>query len=354
MTTTAATTPIKADTPAPATSPPRPLLTRLHLWLRLWTLKLTIRTLLSTVRFFKIKGYGVLQPTYRKMYPIGARLTNEVWIPSSWKPGQSLPLYIDIHGGGFALGDPFHDDGWCNYLASKQNICVVSCDYRKSPGYFFPTQTNDLVEIITSILDDETLPVDKSKICIGGFSAGGNLSLSVAQDKQLQGKIKGLCLWYPSTDFSGKFKGIMRDGPDGSPDVLAKSGELFTYGYVPEGVDKTNPLLSPIYADRSILPEKMLFIGAEYDVLCNEALEAAKLFAASENAETVSGNVEEDDRQGVESWRKGGVWWEMVKGVQHGFNYIRKKEGGAERERERITEMAYDRAAAWLKREIYA
>ncbi|THV82641.1 hypothetical protein D6D29_04495, partial [Aureobasidium pullulans] len=167
MTTTAATTPIKADTPAPATSPPRPLLTRLHLWLRLWTLKLTIRILLSTVRFFKIKGYGVLQPTYRKTYPIGARLMNEVWIPSSWKPGQSLPLYIDIHGGGFALGDPFHDDGWCNYLAEKQNICVVSCDYRKSPGYYFPTQTNDLVEIITSILDDETLPVDKSKICLG-------------------------------------------------------------------------------------------------------------------------------------------------------------------------------------------
>ncbi|THX06373.1 hypothetical protein D6D13_06505 [Aureobasidium pullulans] len=220
MTTTAATTPIKADTPAPATSPPRPLLTRLHLWLRLWTLKLTIRTLLSTVRFFKIKGYGVLQPTYRKTYPIGARLTNEVWIPSSWKPGQSLPLYIDIHGGGFALGDPFHDDGWCNYLAEKQNICVVSC--------------------------------------------------------------------------------------------------------------------------------------AEYDVLCNEALEAARLFAAAENAETVSGNVEEDDRQGVESWRKGGVWWEMVKGAQHGFNYIRKKEVGAERERERITKLAYERAAAWLKREIYA
>ncbi|RYF43214.1 MAG: DoxX family membrane protein [Cytophagaceae bacterium] len=212
--------------------------------------------LLSTVRFFKIKGYGVLQPTYRKMYPIGARLMNEVWIPSSWKPGQSLPLYIDIHGGGFALGDPFHDDGWCNYLASKQNICVVSCDYRKSPGYYFPTQTNDLVEVITSILADETLPVDKSKICIGGFSAGGNLSLSVVQDKQLQGKIKGLCLWYPSTDFSGKYKGIMRDGPDGSPDVLAKSGELFTYGYVPHGVSTTNPLLSPIYADRSILPNK--------------------------------------------------------------------------------------------------
>ncbi|THY68696.1 alpha/beta-hydrolase [Aureobasidium pullulans] len=296
MTTSAATTPIKADTPAPATSPPRPLLTRLHLWLRLWTLKLTIRTLLSTVRFFKIKGYGTLQPTYRKTYPIGARLMNEVWIPSSWKPGQSLPLYIDIHGGGFALGDPFHDDGWCNYLASKQNICVVSCDYRKSPGYFFPTQTNDLVEIITSILDDETLPVDKSKICIGGFSAGGNLSLSVAQHENLQGKIKGLCLWYPSTDFS----------------------------------------------------------GAEYDVLCNEALEAAKLFAAAEQAEREDGNVEEDDRQGVESWRKGGVWWEMVKGAQHGFNYIRRKEGGAERERERVTEMAYERAAAWLKREIYA
>ncbi|KAI5247139.1 alpha/beta-hydrolase [Aureobasidium subglaciale] len=354
MSTTATSIPANVEATAPASSVPRPLLARLKLWIRLWIFKVTVRSLLGTLRFFRYQKMGTLQPTYKKTYPVGARLTNDVWIPSSWKAGQTLPLYIDIHGGGFAIGDPFHDDGWCHYLAEKQNICVVSCDYRKAPGYYFPTQTNDLVEIVTAILNDSTLPVDKSKICMGGFSAGGNLSLSVAQSRSLQGKIAGLLLWYPSTDFSGKYKGEMRNAPDGSPDVLEKGGELFSYGYLPNKVDLRDPLLSPIYADRKLLPKKLRFVGAEYDFLCNEALEAAKLFAEAEGAkDKKQGDAQEDQKQGVKSWKQGNIWWEEVLGAQHGFNYIKKKESKAEEERERITELAYERAAAWLKSEIY-
>ncbi|KAI4717963.1 alpha/beta-hydrolase [Aureobasidium sp. EXF-10727] len=341
-----------ADTPAPASHTPKPFSQRIRLWLRLWIFKLTIRSLLGTLRFFRYKGMGSLQPTYRK--PLGsAGLIHDIWIPEQAKNSDKLPLYIDIHGGGFAIGDPFHDETWCEYLRQR-GVLVVSCDYRKAPGYCFPTQTNDLIDIVRCILADTSLPVNTSKIAMGGFSAGGNLSLSVAQDPSLQGKIKGLLLWYPSTDFSGKYRGEMRDAPDGTPDVLAKSGDLFTYGYLPNGVDLCDPLLSPIYADRKLLPQKLRFVGAEYDVLCNEAEEAAKLYSKHEDAEKQDGDEQEDKRQGVQTWRKGNVWWEVVLGAQHGFNYVQKKEPAAERERKRITELAYERACEWLKTEIYA
>jgi acetyl esterase/lipase len=353
MDSTAAATAIKAEGATPMTEAPKPPLTRLRLWLRLWSFKIFIRSLIGTLRFFKYKDMGKLQPTYRKTYPVGPRLTHDVWIPSSFKPGQTLPLYIDIHGGGFAIGDPFHDESWCHYLAEKQNVCVVSCDYRKSPGYFFPTQTQDLVQIVTSILNDDTLPVDKTNIAMGGFSAGGNLSLSVAQEPSLKAKLKGLVLWYPVTDFSGRYKGEMKNAPDESPDVLQRTSELFNYGYVAADADRGDPRLSPVYADRNTLPAKMLFIGAEHDVLCNEASVTANLYAKAEHAEIKHGDAEEDARQGIESWSAGGISWEKVLGAQHGFNYLKKKEPVAEAERERITLMAYDRAAAWLKREIY-
>lgn len=349
---TPAATKAEATAPSPASHTPKPLSARIRLWLRLWMFKLTIRSLLGTLRFFRYKGMGTLQPTYRKSLG-SAGLVHDIWMPEAYKQGDKLPLYIDIHGGGFAIGDPFHDETWCEFLR-KRGVLVVSCDYRKSPTYAFPTQTEDLIDVVTNILADSSLPFEATKIAMGGFSAGGNLSLSVAQESSLQGKIKGLLLWYPSTDFSGKYRGEMRDSPDGTPDVLAKSGELFTYGYLPHNVDLCDPRLSPVYADRALLPPKMRFVGAEYDVLCNEALETAKLYAEHEKGEKQEGDNVEDTRQGVQTWRKGNIWWEMVLGAQHGFNYVTKKEPSAERERKRITELAYERSCEWLMKEVYA
>ena len=342
----------KAEANAPTPATPKPLSTRIQLWVRLWMFKLTIRSLLGTLRFFRYKGMGTLQPTYRKTLG-SAGLVHDIWIPDNAAESDKLPLYIDIHGGGFAIGDPFHDETWCEFLRQK-GIVVVSCDYRKAPSYAFPTQTEDLIDVVTAILNDSSLPVDKTNIAMGGFSAGGNLSLSVAQEKHLQGRIKGLLLWYPSTDFSAKYRGEMRDAPDGTPDVLAKSGELFTYGYLPDGVDLCDPRLSPIYADRALLPQKMRFVGAEYDVLCNEAHETAKLYSEHEEGDKEQGDVVEDKKQGVQSWRKGNIWWEMVLDAQHGFNYVTKKNPEAEKERKRVTELAYERACEWLKKEVYA
>ncbi|TVY37010.1 hypothetical protein LSUB1_G002946 [Lachnellula subtilissima] len=55
----------------------------------------------------------------------------------------------------------------------------------------------------TSILEDETLPIDKSRVILGGFGAGGNLNISTAQMLELKGKIiKGVVSWYPVLDFT--------------------------------------------------------------------------------------------------------------------------------------------------------
>jgi acetyl esterase/lipase len=354
MSTTMDPTSVAAKAEADLSAPPgpKPLSARIRLWLRLWMFKLTIRSLLGTLRFFRYKGMGSLQPTCRKALG-SSGLVHDIWMPATYAEGDKLPLYIDIHGGGFAIGDPFHDETWCHYL-SQRGIVVVSCDYRKAPTHAFPTQTEDLIDVVDAILADDTLPVDKTRIAMGGFSAGGNLSLSVAQEKHLQGKLKALLLWYPSTDFSAKYRGEMRDAPDGTPDVLEKSGELFTYGYLPNGVDLCDPRLSPIYADRTLLPQKLRFVGAEYDVLCNEAHETAKLYAEHEKGDIEEGDIAGNKKQGVQSWRKGNVWWEMVLDAQHGFNYVTKKDPEAEKERKRVTDLAYERACEWLKKEVYA
>jgi hypothetical protein len=56
-------------------------------------------------------------PTFTKSYPSHPKLTHRVFLPSAKAENQDdeeddskRPLYIDIHGGGFAWGQPTADD----------------------------------------------------------------------------------------------------------------------------------------------------------------------------------------------------------------------------------------------------
>jgi acetyl esterase/lipase len=72
------------------------------------------------------------------------------------------------------------------------NLLVVSIEYDLAPLNRFPGPTNDVVAITQAVIQDESLPVDKSRVVLGGFSAGSNLSLSAAQMPGLKSKIKGV------------------------------------------------------------------------------------------------------------------------------------------------------------------
>ena len=61
---------------------------------------------------------------------------------------------------------------------------------------------NDVVPIAQTAIEDGSLPVDKSRMMLGGFSAGGNLLLPAAQIPSLKDKIRVFVAWYLLTDFT--------------------------------------------------------------------------------------------------------------------------------------------------------
>ncbi|PLB38882.1 alpha/beta hydrolase [Aspergillus candidus] len=321
------------------------LLTRLSFIGRIWVIKVVVRIAVSLARRLRISQFR-LQSTYRKHYPVGQQMWNDVWIPSSHEAGQTHPLYIDIHGGGFATGDPSHDGEFCRYLADEHGICVVSVNYPKAPRYQFPCQTDDLVQTVRCVLADDSLPVDRDRVAMGGFSAGGNLSLSVALRDEIQGSsIKGVLAWYPVTDFSGRYKGTYRPDQYGMRDVLEGMSDVFYYSYVPDGQNLRDPFLSPVYADRRKLPPKIFFIGAEHDILCREAECTARIYAEGKEIQQPIGEIND--------WAANGIRWKRVTGAQHGFNFVRRWVREREEFRHALTQRAYADAAKWLKTEIY-
>lgn len=97
---------ITTNPPASFLPPPLSLLTRLSYALQLWVFKFFVATALGLFRIFKRSEVEAVKPTYTRRYKVLPMLENRVFIPKDWKAGTKIPLYIDIHGGGFALCDP--------------------------------------------------------------------------------------------------------------------------------------------------------------------------------------------------------------------------------------------------------
>jgi acetyl esterase/lipase len=157
-----------------------------------------------------------------------------------------LPLYIDLHAGGHVLLDAQFDDEFCSTFANKFNVIIASIEYSTAPESKFPEPTKDVVAITQAILEDETLPIDKSRVVLGGFSAGGNLNLSAAQMPELKGKIKGIVSWYPVLDFTLSPAEKQSSRPYRNPkdmDDLKDWGPIWEWTYAKRGQDLRDPLL---------------------------------------------------------------------------------------------------------------
>jgi acetyl esterase/lipase len=287
-----------------------PFFKRLRLAIRLHTFKILASIFLRVIHLPGIVDTSTL-PTFTKSYPCRSNLKNRIFIPKSYKSGDApLPLYIDIHGGGFALMSPSVDDKFCSTLCNDHKILVASIDYPKTPAHPYPAAVEAVIELVNAILKDEALPFDKSKVSIGGFSAGANLSFAATQDESLQGKVGGVVANYAPVDFSTPTEVQLASRPAGAgPDPLEHGAGMFKWGYVNPGQDLKDPMLSVTYAPRNKLPPKIYIIGCELDMLCRDAeIMAEKLASVGSGERTGSDAV----------WEKNGVKWEKVLGENHG------------------------------------
>ena len=99
-------------------------------------------------------------------------------------PARSRPsgVLLWIHGGGFVMGHPATYHELCSAFASDVGIVVVSVDYRLAPEHPFPAGLEDCYAALRWVHDHaDDLGVDRSRIAIGGDSAGGGLAAALAQ-----------------------------------------------------------------------------------------------------------------------------------------------------------------------------
>ncbi len=91
------------------------------------------------------------------------------------------PGVLEIHGGGFMLGDKSMMDPWSDRVAGELGAVVVSTDYRLAPEHPFPAGLEDCYAALCWMAENaDELGLDLDRIGIAGQSAGGGLAAACA------------------------------------------------------------------------------------------------------------------------------------------------------------------------------
>lgn len=187
---------------------------------------------------------------------------------------EVLPLFVNIHGGGFILGDAEMDDPYMPNLAEQAHIKILNISYSLAPEDPFPKGFDECYAVVKYAQDHaEELAIDPQSIAVGGHSAGGNLSAAICLKNSLTKElnIKGLILDYPPLDlYTDPY---LKPHPKGA--LPRNISRLFDACYHNSKEGRKNPLISPIYADSNQLSSfpSTLIITASMDSLFKEAEE---------------------------------------------------------------------------------
>lgn len=193
-----------------------------------------------------------------------------VYTPRSAEPRPGLVFF---HGGGWVLCNLETHDVACRAISRRSGAAVVSVDYRLAPEHRFPAAVDDCYAALDwTAANARSLGVDRSRIYVGGDSAGGNLAAVVAlKSRDEKGPaIAGQAMVYPVTNLASFDTPSYEEFADGYQ-LTRASMEWFRNHYLREPEDGLHPYASPLLApDLSGLPPALV-LTAECDPLRDEA-----------------------------------------------------------------------------------
>ncbi len=197
--------------------------------------------------------------------------------------GKPKGVVLDIHGGGWVIGNAQMDDDLNLGMVNACDVAVVSVDYRLAVDTPVEGLMDDCLTAARWLLTDDEfadLPV-----IVVGESAGGHLAaatlLALKQWPQLLQRVSGAVLYYGVYDLTGT-PSVRAAGPDTL--LLDGPGMVEALRMLTPGLsddERRRPPLSPLYGDFEGLPPALMFVG-ELDPLKDDTLMIAERWPGAE------------------------------------------------------------------------
>jgi len=203
-------------------------------------------------------------------------ITARVYVPYGADPAPA-PGLIFYHGGGFTVGSLDTYDPLCQRLAAVSGVRICSVAYRLAPEHPYPAAVEDALASFDAALGGAltSFGFDRTRLAVGGDSAGGNLAATLARERRDQ--VAFQLLLYPVLQLLQVKKDRPRwqEGPLLSTATLEEIKKRYL-----KGADAADVRVSPLLAaDLKGLPPVWM-LAAEFDPLLEEGeAYAAKLAA---------------------------------------------------------------------------
>ena len=165
-------------------------------------------------------------------------LTVDVFSPKK-RTKSKLPAIIFIHGGGWRTGDKTQHHELAKELASRGYV-VFTPSYRLSTFALFPAAVIDIKTFIKWVKENAMkFGINKEKIALGGYSAGGQMAAFIATTAGIEKYKSGPCTINQNSkvnaviDVDGILAYIHPESGEGD-DSRSTSAATYYFGYTKE------------------------------------------------------------------------------------------------------------------------
>ena len=186
-------------------------------------------------------------------------------------------VILYCHGGGYTSGGL----GFSKVLASKltraTGMDTLAFDYRLAPEHPYPAAVEDALTAWSHL---ESLGIARGDIVLAGDSAGGNLALVLClklreAGRGLPGALLLMSPWTDMTASGESLRGRAGIDPVLTPEYMYAVREAYA-----GGLDPSDCLLSPLFADFAGFPPALIQVGT-HEILYSDAERLAERMLAA-------------------------------------------------------------------------
>jgi monoterpene epsilon-lactone hydrolase len=209
--------------------------------------------------------------------------------PGEWSsvPGcDSSRVVLFFHGGGYCSGSIRSHRRMVSELGRAVAMRTLAVGYRLAPENPFPAALEDAISAWRYLRGDEGIAA--AHIAVAGDSAGGGLTVALISKLREDGEEPPGCAWLvsPWTDLTMSGSTLLsKDNVD--PLIHRAYLEELASAYVPAGVDRKDPRISPLYARLEGFPPTLIQVGSAETLLAD-----ATRFAAAAGEANVAVTLE--------------------------------------------------------------
>jgi acetyl esterase/lipase len=184
-----------------------------------------------------------------------------------------------FHGGGYCSGSIVSHRRMVTEAGRAGGLRTLAVGYRLAPEHPFPAAYDDA---LTAWRRLRAQGYAANRIAVGGDSAGGGLTLGLAGELKRAGEELPGCLWLASPWTDLTMSGATLSSKSAIDPLIHKEYlEELAGAYLPSGIDRKDPRVSPLYADLGGLPPTLIQVGSA-ETLLDDATRLAEAAGAAD------------------------------------------------------------------------